>query len=85
MYERDTSAVPRSHSSHRVTHGPIPGGYENRPNAAESSGRGGADAICLRPEFLWETASHNKSFRDTSVMEHSERSGNWTFSLGVAM
>ena len=44
----------RAHSSHRVTHGPIPGAYENRANAAELSDRGGGDAIGLGPEFLLE-------------------------------
>jgi hypothetical protein len=33
------------HSSHCFTYGPIQGGYENRANAVELSGRGGDDLI----------------------------------------
>ena len=72
------------HSSHRVTHGPIPGGYENRANAAELSDRGGGDAIGLGPEFLLEMSFRNIRLGDTLEPEHSESVGKWIFWLGVA-
>ena len=60
------------HSSHRATHRPIPGAYENSINSAELSDRGGGDAIGLVPESLWKTTFHNIRLRDTLVPEHSE-------------
>ena len=46
MIARKTAVIAAGpHSSHRFTYRPIPGGYENRVNAAGSSGRGGGDAV----------------------------------------
>jgi hypothetical protein len=73
------SSNSSSHSSLRVTYEPIQEAYENSPNAAESSGRGGGDAIGLGPETLRQTAFQSKRLGDTIVPEHSERFGKWIF------
>ena len=68
-----------SHSSHAVTYGPIPGGYENSINSAGSSARGGGDSVASAQKTLLETSSYRISFGDTIVKEDFEQFGKWEF------